>query len=200
MPPLREGAARKLWIFLAAHVAVWTLLPLLTHLDYSFDVLEGITWGRHLQWGYPKHPPLAFWVLGIIPRLPGWPVWLAYLFSQLAVVACFAIVWRLARQIVDEQRAWLSVLALECIAYYNGLSTNFNPNVLQLPLWAAIVYFCWKATQSQRWSSWIGLGTFAGLGLLTKYYTGMLLLPLGLLLLFTPEGRSQLRRPGPWFA
>ena len=46
--------------------------------------------------------------------------------------------------------------------------------------------------------AWLGAGLFAGLALMTKYLAGALLLPLGLMLFFTPEGRKSWKRPGPY--
>lgn len=88
----------------------------------------------------------------------------------------------------------LTVLLLEGVQYYNVHAIDFNDNTLELGLWALTALFFYKALQSQAWRDWILTGVFAGLGMMTKYYTAMLLLPMLMFLLVNPLGRVSFMR------
>src|SRR5579859_7538300 len=53
--------------FALLHLALWTLVPTLLCRNLPLDVLEGIAYGQHWQWGYWKHPPLP-WILDDLVR------------------------------------------------------------------------------------------------------------------------------------
>ena len=178
-----ELSSRPFWTFLLLHVVLWTLLPALFHPNAPLDVVEEISWGREWQWGYYKHPPLAPWLANAAYLASGGKLWSIFLLSQLCIALCFWTVWKLARELVGETRALAAVVLLEGIIYYNFTSPEFNPNVLQLPLWALVVYCGWKAINSGGTIQWVLLGVFSGSALLTKYYSAALLLCMALAIL-----------------
>ena len=179
----RELSSRPFWIFLLLHIALWTLLPVLFHPNAPLDVVEEISWGREWQTGYYKHPPLAPWLANAAYLASGGKLWSIFLLSQLCVAICFWTVWKVARELVGETRALAAVVLLEGIVYYNFTSPEFNPNVLQLPLWALVVYCAWKAISRGSVLHWVLLGAFAGIALLTKYYSAALLVSVVLAIL-----------------
>src|ERR1700685_3490641 len=64
-----EGAPRAAFAaFLTLHFAVWTALPALLYANLPLDLIEALTYGREWQVGYDKLPPLAWWLVEIIPR------------------------------------------------------------------------------------------------------------------------------------
>jgi 4-amino-4-deoxy-L-arabinose transferase-like glycosyltransferase len=178
-----ELSSRPFWTFLLLHVVLWTLLPVLFHPNAPLDVVEEISWGREWQWGYYKHPPLAPWLANAAYLASGGKLWSIFLLSQLCVALCFWTVWKLARELVGETRALAAVVLLEGSVYYNFTSAEFNPNVLQLPLWALVVYCGWKAMNRGSVLYWLLLGVFSGIALLTKYYSAALLVFVGLAIL-----------------
>ena len=189
-----------LWAWaLAAYVLAWTLLPALLAPSLQLDVVEGIAWGQAWQWGYYKHPPLPAWLLFAAFQLLG--RFGPYLLGQLAVLLTLFYVHRLARALLGPERAALAALLLYAVYYYTWPTLEFNHNVAQLPAWAALA---WHAHQlmfgapERARRHWLWLGVWAGLGLLAKYSTAVLLLCLAAGLLWH-EPRA-LRRPGPWLA
>jgi len=171
-----KPSPRPFWTFLLLHVVLWTILPVFFHPNAPLDVVEEVPWGREWQTGYYKHPPLAPWLANAAYLASGGKLWSIFLLSQLCVAICFWTVWKLARELVGETRALAAVVLLEGIVYYNFTSPEFNPNVLQLPLWALVVYCGWKAINSLGTVQWVLLGVFSGSALLTKYYSAALLL------------------------
>ena len=191
---------RMFWSFLALHLFAWTLVPATVQPNLPLDVIEELAWGREWQWGYYKHPPLQAWLLELTVQATGKAAWSAFLLSQLSIVVCFWAVWRLAREIVDPPGALLSVLLLEGVYYFNYTSPEFNPNVLQLPLWALVGLASFRALRHDRLADWGRLGLWAGLSMLAKYSSAVLLAPIGVFLLAHPKARHHLMKPGPYAA
>jgi 4-amino-4-deoxy-L-arabinose transferase-like glycosyltransferase len=196
--PAEFSTTRIFWIFVASHFALWTLLPILFHPNAPLDVVEQISWGREWQLGYYKHPPLAAWLTNAAYLATGGKLWGIFLLSQVSIAVCFWAVWKLAKEMVDEWRALAAVMLLEGVLYFSFTSPEFNPNVLELPMWALVALFGWRAVHRGRLLDWTLLGVFAGLGLWTKYYTGVLLLSLFVFLLLDREARRVFRTAGPY--
>ena len=181
----------------ATYILVWTLFPVWLAASFPLDVVESLSWGREWQWGYYKHPPLAPSVLHVFHALFGKVG--PFLLSQLCIAATLWLVWRTGLRLMAPQRAWVGALLTMGVAYYSLPSLEFNHNIAQMPVWAALGYCLLRALQEGRWQQWLLLGVVAGLGLLTKYSVGILLASFGLYIVLTPE-RRVLLRPGPWLA
>jgi 4-amino-4-deoxy-L-arabinose transferase-like glycosyltransferase len=186
------------WGFLALHVTAWTVLPSLTDPNLPLDVIEGLAWGREWQLGYAKHPPLSPWLMEIFAVLGGGADWPLYLLSQICVGIALWAMWRLARDFLEPVPALLSVLLLEGIYYHNFTSPEFNANVVLLPLWALAILALRRAVTGGSWQAWAAWGLCAGLGMLGKYYTAVLLAAMAAMVLATPAFRRHLARPGPY--
>ncbi|HEV7371763.1 glycosyltransferase family 39 protein [Arenibaculum sp.] len=193
-----SAATRLFQAFLVLHVAVWTLVPALTHPNLPLDVIEGLAWGREWQFGYLKHPPLSAWLMELAARLGGGADWPLYLLSQVAIAVAFWAVWRLSRELFTPARALLAVLLLEAVYFHNFTSPEFNANVVMLPFWALTVLALRRALETGSPAAWAAAGLAAGLGFLGKYFFATLLVPAALLLLAVPGYRAQLLRPGPY--
>lgn len=185
-------------LFLAAHLAAWTLVPAMVRLNLPLDSIEGALWGQHLQWGYDKNPFLNGWLTALAVHLGGRSGWMIYLFSQFSVVMCLFFVWMLGKRIMPPVYALVSVLLLETIQYFNLHAIDFNDNTLELGLWAGGTYFFYQALRRQNILSWVMAGAFLGLAMMAKYYTLALITALGLFLL-RKENRGQLLTISPYF-
>lgn len=197
----RMDAATLFWTALALHVALWTILPSLVLGNAPLDVIEGLAWGRAWELGYHKHPPLFAWVAESAMRLSGDRIWSIYLLSQACVGVTFYSVWRLAQRVLgDDRHALIAVLLLNGVYYYGVPTPEFNPLILQMALWALMVWLFHRAITDNRLTDWFLVGALAGLDILTRYSSGVLLAALGLFLLLHPQTRRLLRSPGPYAA
>lgn len=191
---IRHRPGRAVLGLVAAHLALWTLLPAMTFTAAPLDVVEGYLWGHEWQLGYHKHPPLAPWLLEAFLTVFGGD-WSAYLLSQTAVVVTFWAVWTLARPMVGAPAAALSVLALDLGFYFTIPTIEFNPNVLQMPLWAlASLHFHRLLTVGRPRHAAL-LGLWMGLLVYTKYSAVILALSFLVVALGTGPGRRALRSP-----
>lgn len=202
--PLTEAMVRRpamvLGAALALHVLVWTLLPSLIYANPPLDVIEGLVLGGIGQWGNAKHPPLQGFLLEPADRLGGGALWTYYLLSQLTVAAGMLALFALGQRLLAPLQALLGVLVLEGVIYFNFTSTAFNPNVMQVALWALVAWAAHGALGEDRLWRWALLGMLAGLAVLAKYFSALLLLSLVLFFLLEPQARRRLRGTGPWLA
>ncbi len=198
----RWRPARIFWTFLAVHLLLWTLLPALLQHNLPLDVIEQLAWGREWQIVYFKHPPLPAWIVESVAVLTGrWPP-AQYLIGPLASALALIAIWRLGCRLFDRQRALLAVLAQEGVLYFTFFTPEFNHNVVLLPLWAWLGLAAHRAFfgAGPGIGRWAWLGALAALGMLGKYTTALLLLPLFAFAVLHPAIRRRWARPGPWVA
>lgn len=172
------------YFFLFSHLFIWTLAPSLARHHLPMDAVEGSIWGQHWLAGYDKNPYLNAWITALAYHLPYFSAatWI-YFFSQCSVVICFYFVWKFSAFFLNPAKRLMSVLLLEGMQYYNIHAIDFNDNTLELATWSGCLYFFAKALKTRHPLDWFLLGTCAGLGLMTKYYTGILLFSFFLYLL-----------------
>ena len=188
----------RILIFATLYVLAWIAVPPLLGQSFALDVVESLSWGQEWQWGYYKHPPLAPVVLNIFYVTLG--KFGPYVLSQLCIALTLVMVWRTGRRLMDADRAFLGTVLTMGVAYYNFPAIEFNHNIAQMPLWAALGYGFVAALQDGKLRQWLGLGLLAGLGMLTKYSIAVLLLTFGLFVLVRADQRKLLLRLGPWLA
>jgi 4-amino-4-deoxy-L-arabinose transferase-like glycosyltransferase len=132
------------WTFLVAHVASWTITPILCCPNAPLDLIEMVFWGREWQWGYPKHPPLVSWLAAAIVACTGANTWGLFLASQVAIGVAFWCAWRLGREITSPRTALLGVVILEGCLFFNVNGVALNNNVGLYPFWAlSALCFYW---------------------------------------------------------
>lgn len=188
---------RWFFLFILFHLLLWTLLPSLVRYHLPMDSIEGALWGHQLEWGYDKNPFVNAWITAFAMKVSNYKDSVIYLMSQLAVVTCFYATWRLAKRIVSPPLAFLSIILLEGIQYYHLHSIDLSDNLLELAAWSLTIYAFYCAVRGSK-IAWIWTGLFSGLAMVTKYYSGFLLLSLAIFLLTEKSARLQLRTMPPY--
>jgi 4-amino-4-deoxy-L-arabinose transferase-like glycosyltransferase len=193
----RSHPAAALIVVLAAHLLVWTAIPILLGQGPPLDLVEGLALGKEWQLGYWKHPPLPWWVDEFTYQLTGTPR-SVFLLGPLSAVICMYFVWRLAREVMEATGALIAAISLEGIHFFNHSAVEFNHNVLQLPLWAGAFWVFYRALVAAGSTNWMLAGACLGFAFWTKYSAVVLAATLVLVLLVDPIGRKSLRTPGPY--
>ena len=190
------------WLFVAAHIVVWTSVPALTrgNLDRWGDMLENFVWGQEWQWGYHNHPPFFAWVSALWLELTATSAWSYFLLSQLNVAAGLLAVRAIAREYLSPAQAVFAAMLLELVPAYTFLSFKFNANTILLSLWPLTALFALYAVRRGGSRHWFLFGLFAACALLSKYYSALLLISIGVAFAFSPDGRRCLRSSGPYVA
>ncbi len=180
-------------IFLFLHFALWSFIPLLRK-SLPMDSIEAISWGKFCDFGTNKHPPLSGWLAGFFYQVLGFETpFSIYVLNQLCVIVGLIYVYRLAYCFVSKEKAILSAMLLEGVIYYGFSSLEYNVNVVSLALWPMCAYYFYQALHKQKLSDWILFGLLAGLNLLNKYTSAILLFSMGLYLIFDGRARASLK-------
>jgi 4-amino-4-deoxy-L-arabinose transferase-like glycosyltransferase len=196
-PTRRE---RTVIVALVAYVAVWTLYGVLAKAgqDLHSDMLEMLAWSRELALGYPKHPPLAAWL--VAAWFAVFPVadWSFYLRAMTVAGVALWIVWRLAGDYLDGEKRALALVLMTFVPFFNFHALKFNANTVLLPLWAATT-LCFLRSYEQRSMLWAALaGLFAAASMLGKYWSVFLLLGLGVAALLDARRAAYFKSAAPW--
>jgi len=186
------------WLFVLAHVGLWTLLPILTQPNLPLDTIEMRYFGHEWQLGYYKHPPLPSWIAEGVARMTGGLLWVNYLVAQVCVATCFWAAWRLGREILSPHLAVLAACLLECSWYYNISSTEFNNNVGMYPFWALAILFLYWALRRGSNAYWLATGVALGLAVLAKYSAAVLAMTMLVFMFVHPQVRGRWRCRGPY--
>ena len=181
----KKNISNLFYIFVSAHLIIWTLVPSLTNNNLPLDTIEALAWGSNLDWGFNKHPPMSAFLPEIFYQIFGPQDWAYYLLSQICIVVSFFVVFKLAEDFFDNKiYCLLSVLLLEGIYFYNFTTPEFNVNVCLIPFWSLSVFYLWRGIKNNKILDWLLLGLFAGLGFLSKYLFVYLGLAIDVLLIY----------------
>ena len=184
---------------------VWALMQasVSANLDGYADMLESYAWGQTWVWGTFKHPPFFAWVAGlwfkVFPTAPWAFFVLAYTNVWFALVAVVLLARRLGMGVLAFACAQLLTLALP----YTNLASKFNANSMLVSIWpwmALCMVASWQEKGAKAWLWALALGAFTAAGMLSKYYTALMMCTLLVAALLHPDGRRWLMRPLPWMA
>jgi hypothetical protein len=193
---------KALAVLLAGHVAAWTVYAIVAQSSgvVHHDMSEAWSWGQEFELGYYKHPPLFAWIAGlwfhVLPRQD----WAFYLLSAVNAALGLAGVWVLAGRFLAPFARLAAVLALALTPFHNFLAVNYNANSILLSVWPWTTYFFMRAIETGRLVDGCLFGVLAGLALLSKFYSGLLLASCLVAALLHPEARRIFRSPAPYAA
>ncbi len=180
-------------IFLSFHLIVWTLIPTFSNINLPLDTIEHLAWASNLEWGFNKHPPFVAFILNFFFQIFGNQDWAYYLLSQIFIIITFFIVFKFSYEFLASKKlAFLSVLLLEGVYFYNFTTPEFNVNICQLPFWALSVYFSWRCYKFNKTLDYVLLGLFIGLGILSKYLFIYLVIGIKLFFLYLIKKRGKI--------
>ena len=142
-----------------SHLFLWTLIPSLTNINLPLDTIEALAWGSNLDWGFNKHPPFSAFAVDFLFRIFCNQDWAYYFLSQIFLITSFIMVFKLAKEFFNNLNlAFLSVLLMELIFFFNYTTPEFNVNISQLPFWALSIFFAWKCIKFDQSKDYIFLG------------------------------------------
>lgn len=195
-----NNPTRWFWWFALGQFVLWVIIPSLTYRNLPLDVVEGLAWGHGWPVGTYKHPPLQAWILEIAAIGGGRHDAAIYATGAGCLLLTYAALWRLARMVLAPAIALAGTAALASCFYFATTIPEFNPNVVQMPLFALCGLLFWRCYQHDHWWDWVLFGLCAGLGMLGKYSFALMLLSIGCFVGIEPSARRLLRRPGAYLA
>src|SRR5918993_1506105 len=196
-PARRERAVVTV---LLGYVAIWTLYGVLSKAsqDVHVDMSELVAWAREPALGYPKHPPLAAWIVQAWFSVFPLTDWSFYFLAIATAALALWIAWRISARYLSPQKQVLGLALLTLIPFFNFHGLKFNVNTVLLPLWAATTLWFLRSveTRSVVYAALAGLGA-AG-SMLAKYWSVFLLVGLGLAALIDRRRGTYFRSAAPW--
>jgi len=190
--PLSATNRRLLLIAIGVSALLWLAMPIFAQESYYW------CYAQHPDLSYYDHPPMVAWLIWLGTGLFGdgaaglragtFLCGMGTLFAGLQLLRMFDAGERAVR-------AWL----LMAVAVPTFVSVRFltNPDPALCCFWMLTMVALWKARRgSLGW--WLLAGLFAGCALLSKYTAAFLAVGGAIVLLFDPQMRRQLRRPGPY--
>ena len=193
--------ARLLALLLTAHVIAWTLYGTVGLAGgVHEDMLEAWVWGKELQPGYFKHPPVFAWVAGAWFRVFPIADWSFYLLAALNSALGLWAVWLLAGLFVEGPRRLAAVFIAMLTPLYGALALKFNANSVLLASWPLAAWFFVRSLRERRPGDSIGLGLSCALAVLSKYYSVLLLVAFAVVALTHPARRAYWRSRAPYLA
>jgi hypothetical protein len=198
MDGIEEGWAIPL--LLIGFVAVWLVFLMIAYLggDLHSDVLETWAFGRSIEWGSSKHPPLMGWVARawtLVFPLTNWS------FQLMALANSALALWAvdlIARRFVAGDKRMLVLLLLMLLPIYQFHAQRFNANAVLLATWPIATYCFLRSfeTREIRWA--IAAGAAGALAMLGKYYSVFLLVSFAFAAICHPQRRVYWASWAPW--
>ena len=184
--------------YLILHIATWSFLPTFIGNSVNRDTVQIVYWGRELEWGYFKHPPLLSWITEGVVNIFGGSDFAIYATSELLMVIAFYAIYRLSRKYLSPLQSVMAVVVLPVMGYFSYLVPHLNHNIILIPFWAVATLLAYLAIEERKPWAWPWLGLCLGLGILSKYT--ILLLPVLMLayIVATPAHRPLLRQRELW--
>lgn len=188
------------WIFLSALLVVRLGYIASDTIQLSEDEAYQWMWSRNLDWAYYSKPPMIAWIQWMGTNLWGHTAFGVRFFAAVLAFMFGLMVWLFVRERAGEKAAFvLSVIfaATPLFAVGSTLLTVDAPTVF---FHTASVLAAWVAIErdSTRW--WVLAGVCMALGFLSKFFSPFLWIGLLAFLVWSPQYRYQLRRPGIWIA
>ncbi|HUX96842.1 MAG TPA: glycosyltransferase family 39 protein [Bacteroidales bacterium] len=176
-----------------ALISVIIHLVLVNHLEYHRDELLYFSLGLHPSAGYNSVPPLIGWIAFIMQNIFGFSVFAVRLFPAILGGALILLVAALTLEAGGSRyAAFLSSVGLLISIFFQRTYFLFQPVHIEIFLWTLIIYLVVKYINTRNNNILIVIGVVAGIALLNKYMTLLLLLGLFITIPFT-EYRYVLR-------
>lgn len=185
---------------LGVSALAWAIVPTIFTTTLPRDTLEALYWGLGEALTTPKHPPLSALILHAISVTFSSHMFPIYALGPLFILAALASIYWLGREIMSPAAGLFMVVMSSVGFILFPMGYEFNPNTAQLPFCAALPILTWVATRDNKVHQWIFVGAAAGLALLAKYSSVIILISCVVAILATRSGRERFFSKGPWLA
>ena len=189
---------RGLFFAVVAILVVYRIAVLLIlDVPLFYDEAYYFGWAQELAFGYFSKPPVVAWSIALTTGGSD-ASWAVRISSPLYYAAAAVFVWRTSLLWFDEKSAaWAGALfmTLPLVGFNSMFITTDAPLLF---FWSGALWALTHALQRDRLLHWVLTGLFAGIGLMSKYSMGILLLGALILLFWVPQYRRFFQRPGPY--
>lgn len=179
---------------------------ILIKVTYSFSTQlipdEAYYWNyqEFLALSYLDHPPLIAWTTWLSTNLMGDNEFSVRIFPLLAGIAVLLFIYHTTLVLFDKTSAYIAVF-ISSLLPFTFLSSFFaTTDALLMMFWAGCLYFIVIVVKRNNAWGWIGFGSCIGLGMLSKYTIGLLVLSVFLFVIINREQRKWLTKPVVYYS
>ena len=161
------------------------------------DISENFARGRWFTLTTPEHPPMQVWLTGLVGLVFPAGALSAVLVGQVLNALGVIYLYLTLVRVIDETRAALFAFLFATTFFFMGapLSWALNADMIQIPIWAGVVFHLVRATETNRWRHWLAFALWMEAGVYTKYSVAILVAGLAVASLVVGEYRRQWRNP-----
>ncbi len=169
-----------------ALISVIIHLVIINHLEYHRDELLYFSLGLHPSAGYNSVPPLIGWVAWFMQNIFGFSLFAVRLFPAILGGALILLTGALTLEAGGSRyAALLSSLGLLISIFFQRAFFLFQPVHIEIFLWTLILYLAVRFINTGNKNILVAIGIVAGIAMLNKYMTLLLLLGLLMTIPFT---------------
>jgi 4-amino-4-deoxy-L-arabinose transferase-like glycosyltransferase len=179
----RLGDRGRYGLFALCFALFW--LGVISYLSFNppIDTAEQLTWSRHFDWGYYKHPPLTTLLLIPFVRLFGLHEWVPGLLGATLTLGAFYMLWDWIRGLQGARTAWITLFCLTSVSTYAYRLHYYNHDVVLMVTYLLAARLCWNVLVRGALKDWAWAGFALGLACLAKYQAALILPALALVAL-----------------
>ncbi len=169
---------------------------------YELIQEEAYYWNysQHMAMGYLDHPPMVALLIWFGTHLFG--------NSEVGVrcgafLCWFVTAWfsyQLTLSVSDKKAALNALVLIASLPLFFGTALVITPDAPLIACWAGTLFFLHRALIDENQKSWLGVGIFLGLGLVSKYTIVLLGPAIILFMLIDPRSRRWFFKPQPYLA
>lgn len=189
----KSDCLKSVSVICCLFMLIFTLIPIFMRGTLPHDMIENLYWGKELQWGYDKHPPLFAFLSFAFYKLSFSLPESMYLLTQINLGLALFFIYKISKIVFenDFHKIKLSVvMTLACLAFSFG-NEKFNANTILISLLPATYYFFLNMLNHQTYKDAVLFGVFAGLAFLGKYFAGIFLFLLAVFYLtYAPKNKK----------
>ena len=158
----------KIWLTIFAIFFLRILL--LTGMELVPDETYYWDWTRFLSAGYFDHPPMVAWLTWLSTLLLGNSYWAIKAVPLLCGLGLSIILYFIGKRFLKKERSliYLIILANFTMIFAVG-GLLLTPDIPLVFFWTVAILFAYKALFEKHTISWLMMGIFVGLGMLSKY-------------------------------
>ena len=197
----RNSLSEKFNLFILLYIAIFALIPIVTRNVIPFDMVENLYWGKELQLGYEKHPPLFAWISQAFFKLCFSIPESLYVLTQLNLLLGLYFIFKITQLIYeDEKKSYVAVFIFICSVAAVFGNEKFNATTILMSLLPAIFYYFLRMLKFGQIKDAVLLGIFAALAFVGKYIALLFLGCMGIFLLAHKDCRKIFKTPLPYIA
>jgi len=155
------------------------------------DMSEAFAWGREYQLGYHQHPPFWAWICGAWFTVFPHEIWAFGILSALNATLGLYGAWLLIGDFASGRKRLTATALLLLMPSYTYLAFKYNANIILISLWPLTLHAFMRAIDSGLARGAAAFGLLAGLALMSKYYSVILIVTCAIAALAQAARRSQ---------